>query len=51
MEYKVEDSVGIVVGLGFGGSIRVFIIVGKFVGEISRGNGIGVDDGSIIISD
>ena len=45
-EHKVEDSAGVVVGLRLGGRTRVLTVVGKLIGETSRGDGIGVDDRS-----
>lgn len=47
--YKVDDGFSVFVGLIFGRGIRVFIVVGEFMGEISSGNGVGVDNGGIII--
>lgn len=49
-EHQVQDSTGIVVGLRLGGSTRVLTIVGELVSETSRGNSIGIDDGSTTTS-
>ena len=49
-EHEVENSAGVVEGLGLGGSTRVLAVVGKLRGEASRGNGVGVDDGSTTTS-
>ena len=49
-EHEVEDSAGVVEGLGLGGSTGVLAVVGKLRGETSRGNGVGVDDGSTTTS-
>jgi hypothetical protein len=49
-EEKVEDSSGVVVGLRLGGSTRVLTVVGELIGETSRGNGIGVNNGSTTTS-
>jgi len=43
-EHEVEDSAGVVEGLGLGGSTRVLAVVGKLRGETSRGDSVGVDD-------
>lgn len=45
-EHKVEDSAGVLEGLGLGRSTRVFTVVGELAGEAGRGNGVSVDDGS-----
>lgn len=45
-KHKVEDSAGVLEGLGLGGSTRVFTVVGELAGETGRGDGVGVDDGS-----
>lgn len=50
-EHEVENSAGVVESLGLGGSTGVLAVVGKLRGEASRGNGIGVDDGSTATSD
>lgn len=44
-KHEVQDGTGVVVGLRLGGSTGVLAVVGKLVGEASRGDGIGVDDG------
>lgn len=43
-QHQVEDGAGVVVGLGLGGSARVFTVVGQFADEPGRGDGVGVDD-------
>lgn len=50
-EHEVEDGAGVVVGLRLGGSTRVLTVVGELVGEASRSDGVGVDDGSTTTSD
>jgi len=50
-EHEVQDSAGVVEGLGLGWSTRVFSVVGELIGEATAGNGIGVDDGSTTTSD
>ena len=50
-EHEVEDSAGVVEGLGLGGSTRVLTVVGELAGETSGGDGVGVDDGSTTTSD
>lgn len=50
-EHEVEDSAGVVEGLGLGRSTRIFAVVGKLTGEASRGDGVGVDDGSTATGD
>jgi hypothetical protein len=50
-EHEVEDSAGVVEGLGLGGGTRVFTVVGELARESSRGDSIGVDDGSTTTSD
>jgi hypothetical protein len=50
-EHKVENSAGVVEGLGLGGSTGVLAVVGKLGSEASRGNGVGVDNGSTATSD
>lgn len=49
-EHEVEDSAGVVEGLGLGGSTRVLAVVGKLGGEASRGDSVGVDNGSTTTS-
>ena len=49
-EHEVEDSAGVVEGLGLGGSTRVLAVVGKLGSETSRGDGVSVDDGSTTTS-
>ncbi|KAI6762873.1 hypothetical protein HG530_008853 [Fusarium avenaceum] len=49
-EEKVEDSSGVVVCLRLGRSTRVLTVVGELIGESSRGNGIGVNNGSTTTS-
>lgn len=49
-KHEVEDSAGVVEGLGLSGSTGVLAVVGKLGGETSRGNGIGVNDGSTTTS-
>ena len=49
-EHEVENSAGVVEGLGLGGSTRVLAVVGKLRGKASRGNSVGVDDGSTTTS-
>lgn len=50
-EHEVENSAGVVEGLGLGGSTRVFTVVGEFASETGRGDGVGVHDGSTTTSD
>lgn len=50
-EHEVEDSAGVVEGLGLGGSTRVLTVVGELAGEAGGGDGVGVDDGSTTTSD
>lgn len=42
--HKVDDGLSVLVGLTLGGGARVFTVVGKLMGETSRGNGVGVDN-------
>jgi hypothetical protein len=49
-EHEIEDSAGVVEGLGLGGSTRVLAVVGKLGSETSRGDGVSVDDGSTTTS-
>jgi hypothetical protein len=49
-EHEVEDSAGVVEGLGLGGGTGVLAVVGKLRGETSRGDSVGVDDGSTTTS-
>lgn len=49
-EHQVQHGAGVVVGLRLGGSTRVLTVVGELVGETSRGNGVGVHDGSTTTS-
>lgn len=50
-QHQVEDRAGIVEGLGLGGSTGVLTVVGELADEASRGNGIGIHDGSTTTSD
>jgi hypothetical protein len=50
-EHEVKNSAGVVEGLGLGGSTGVLAVVGKLGSEASRGNGVGVDNGSTATSD
>jgi len=50
-EHEVENSAGVVEGLGLGGSTGVLAVVGKLGSEASRGDGVGVDNGSTATSD
>lgn len=43
-EHEVENSAGVVEGLGLGGSTRVLAVVGKLGSETSGGNSVSVDD-------
>ena len=43
-KHEVEDSAGVVEGLGLSWCTRVLAVVGKLAGETGRGNGVGVDD-------
>lgn len=49
-EHEVEDSSGVVEGLGLGGGTRVLAVVGELTSVTSRGNGISVDDRSTTTS-
>jgi hypothetical protein len=50
-EHEVEDGTGVVEGLSLGGSTRVLTVVGELTSEASRGDSVGVDDGSTTTSD
>jgi len=45
-QHQVQNGLGVGVGLTLGGSTRVLSVVGQLGDEASRGNGIGVDNGS-----
>lgn len=49
-DHEIQDGLGVVEGLRLGGSTRVLTVVGELIGETSRGNGVGVDDGSTTTS-
>ena len=49
-EHEVKNSAGVVEGLGLGGGTGVLAVVGKLRGETSRGDSVGVDDGSTTTS-
>lgn len=38
--HEVQDSLGVLKGLILGGSTRVFTVIGQFVGEAMRSNGV-----------
>ena len=50
-KHEVEHGSGVVVGLCLGGRAGVFAVVGEFVGEAGRGDGVGVDDGGTTSGD
>ena len=49
-EHQIQDCPGVVECLCLGGSTRVLAVVGKLRGETSRGDSVGVDDGSTTTS-
>ena len=49
-EHEVENSAGVVEGLGLGGGTRVLAVVGELTSVTSRGNGISIDDRSTTTS-
>ena len=50
-EHEVENSAGVVEGLGLGGSTRVLAVVGELVSEPVGSDSIGVDDGGTTTGD
>lgn len=50
-EHKVKNGAGVVESLSLGGSTGVLAVVGKLGSKTSRGDGVGVDNGSTTTSD